>query len=165
MVRLFATLGVKNNIMPNEEKMDITGKLAKWLLTTTGSVLVLGISLALPVLAKVIEEQIPKELMLVLLSFQSLLLVTFLVLAKKAHECQNKSLAIVAKKASDLSKVIYNLKQPRSYQQKWGCLVFEDDGTLYCPKCYLEKNKKTPTSRKSIKFRYCPACQADLPAG
>jgi len=63
-------------------------------------------------------------------------------------------------KVATLEKLLQNT----SYTMQWGCLVFPNDKRLYCPKCYFDKSRKIPTSRKSSKFRYCSVCQADIPS-
>lgn len=48
------------------------------------------------------------------------------------------------------------------YSMKWGCLLFHEDPTLYCPVCYKKDGLKMPTSRTNTKFRQCPNCKATL---
>ena len=56
----------------------------------------------------------------------------------------------------------------RSHQKpemKYGCLLFPEDETLYCPSCFYKDGKKIPTSRKGMKFRFCAVCRTDIPSG
>ncbi|CAB1065507.1 hypothetical protein D1BOALGB6SA_10304 [Olavius sp. associated proteobacterium Delta 1] len=78
----------------------------------------------------------------------------------KAHkEATEKKIEALS---SDLNALRRNEQKPK---MKWGCLVFDEDNTLYCPSCFYKEGKKIPTSRKNIKYRYCSVCRADIPAG
>lgn len=51
------------------------------------------------------------------------------------------------------------------HAMKWGCLLFDGDKNLYCPACYIDRDKKMPTSRKSAVQRYCSGCKTTIPTG
>jgi regulator of replication initiation timing len=53
----------------------------------------------------------------------------------------------------------------RTSKMKWGCLVFQGDGKLYCPSCFHKTGKKVETLRRNTNFRFCAVCKTDLPSG
>jgi hypothetical protein len=73
------------------------------------------------------------------------------------EECQKQRRALDEKLSHE--------KSPGSYKMKWGCLVFEEDETLYCPSCYFNKSKKIPTSRVDTHSRFCSVCKTKIPSG
>ncbi len=95
-----------------------------------------------------------------------------LVALEKEHSVLKEQKSILDSQIEKLEKdngelrnEIQKYKQLAYYKMKWGCVVFHDDDRLYCPKCYFDKSKKIPTSRKSVKYRYCAVCQTDIPSG
>ena len=75
------------------------------------------------------------------------------------EECQKQQRAL-DEKLSHLSS-----HSSISYKMKWGCVLFENDETLYCPSCFFGKNKKVPTSRINSSSRFCSVCKTQIPPG
>ena len=45
---------------------------------------------------------------------------------------------------------------------KWGCYIFDEDDTLYCPACFDTKGKKHLTTRVDSRRRQCSVCHTTL---
>jgi hypothetical protein len=81
---------------------------------------------------------------------------------KKALELENLQLK---EKIKALEKSLSEITQVNTYKMKWGCLVFEQDESLYCPSCFFGESKKTPTSRVNTYSRFCSVCKTTIPTG
>jgi hypothetical protein len=87
----------------------------------------------------------------------------------KLGEAEAK-LGVLESRNSNLEHQVKKLESEASNNQeshtlKWGCFVFEGDKTLYCPACWVDRGKKMPTSRASVRARFCPGCKTAIPTG
>lgn len=81
---------------------------------------------------------------------------------EQAEDKYNKKAEIIAALTDELNSMKRSDISPK---MKWGCLIFEEDGNLYCPACFYNGGRKIPTSRKNSRYRYCAVCKSDIPAG
>ena len=66
---------------------------------------------------------------------------------------------------NDLRKYKENIINPANYKFKYGCLVFDDDDSLYCNICFVNNGNKSQTIRLSSKERQCLVCEETIPSG
>ena len=83
----------------------------------------------------------------------------------RENEAYKNDLSQSEEKIRNLEKELNKFKHNDDpYKMKWGCLVFDNDEKLYCPKCYFDKKRKIPTSRANSSNRFCAVCNLEIPS-